>query len=163
MHSTHIHTRTCTHMAYTHAMHTQHAPYKHTYTHHTHIHNIHTYMHLNSGLSQNKACPKFRIINLPQKWNMYQFPYLTHYKHQHSATPTSTHQYPTHSHTDILTTGIPHNHPTHPNTHSSHTHPERSRDEGLVRGLGLARPHLHALWTKLMLILILAGREMEGL
>jgi len=150
-------------MAYTHAMHTQHAPYKHTYTHHTHIHNIHTYMHLKIGLTQNKACPKFRIINLPQKWNMYQFPYLTHYKHQHSATPTSTHQYPTHSHTDILPTGIPHNHPTHPNTHSSHTHPERSRDEGLVRGLGLARPHLHALWTKLMLILILAGREMEGL
>jgi len=127
---THIHTRTCTHMAYTHAMHTQHAPYKHTYTHHTHIHNIHTYMHLNSGLSQNKACPKFRIINLPQKWNMYQFPYLTHYKHQHSATPTSTHQYPTHSHTDILPTGIPHNHPIHTNTHSSHT-PSKEQRRGV--------------------------------
>jgi len=102
---------------YTHGIHTQHAPYKHTCSHHTHIHNIHTYMRLNSGLSQNKACPKFvsfttEISNREVTWNMYQCPYC---KHQHSATPTSTHQYPTHSHTDIL--------PTHTHTHWYPTQP----------------------------------------
>ena len=111
--------------------------------------------------------------------------------HQHSATPThartpthtSTHQYPTHTHTNIPLTPTPisqphpHRYPSHPHTlvsqpptlsthihtHSSHTHPERKRDEGLVRGRGLVQPHVHALWTNLVLIWILAGREMEPL
>ena len=156
-------------MAYTHGIHTPHAPYKHMHTPHTH--SQHTYLQASKqwtlpeqGLSQIciiyhrnlKSGGPMEHVHVP-------FPYLTHSKHQHSATPTSTHQYPTHSHTDILPTGIPHNHPIHTNTHSSHTHPQRSRDEGLVRGLGLARSHLHALWKMLVLIWILAGREMEPL
>ena len=171
-----------THMAYTHSTHhtNTHAHTARTiqtHMHTPHTHSQHTYLYASKqwtlpeqGLSQ--ICiiyhrnTKIRRSNgtcTCTSFHIWPTVSTNTQPHQHSATPTSTHQYPTHSHTDILPTGIPHNHPIHTNTHSSHTHPQRSRDEGLERGLGLARSHLHALWKMLVLIWILAGREMEPL
>ena len=167
---THTHTHTHTHI-HTHT----HTPYTHMHTPHTH--SQHTHLHASKewtlpeqGLYQMHIIDhrNFKSIGptVHVPVSIFDSTVCTNTQPLPHSPTNITH---THPHTNITLTQTPisqlhpHWYPTHPHTHTdphlSHMHTERRRDEGLVRGRGLAQPHLHALWTKLMLVWILAGRE----